>query len=253
MEAWVVQVRETLTPPAGEQPLEWLLVSSEGGPTAAWAERIVGWYEARWAIEEYFRLLKSGTRIEDRRLRAADALVKCLVFDAITAWRVFALDRYARDAPDTPVGEVLTAGEQEVIEEVVRKGQLLPPAERGQPAPADICSWVVWLARIVGFRPSKRRPLPGNEVLWRAFVKAKSARKLPSTLAKVRAIAPPSETSVGGKQRKTSRHAPSAAPACPRIADRRTPADTANRSSTRNNPAQWRIAPRTPADSSETI
>ena len=131
----------------------------------------MGWYEARWGIEEYFRLLKTGTRIEDRRLREADALVKCLAFDAITAWRVFALDRYARDAPDTPVGEVLTEDEQEVIEEVVRKGRLLPPAERGKPRPADIHSWVLWLAGIAGFRPSQRRPLPGNEVLWRAFVK----------------------------------------------------------------------------------
>ena len=44
--AWVVRVLETGTP-AGQEPLEWLLVSSEGGPTAEWAERIVGWYEAR--------------------------------------------------------------------------------------------------------------------------------------------------------------------------------------------------------------
>ena len=87
--AWVVRVLET-DPPAGQAPLEWLLVSSEGGPTAEWAERIVGWYEARWGIEEYFRVLKSGTRIEDRRLQEADALVKCLAFDAITAWRVCA-------------------------------------------------------------------------------------------------------------------------------------------------------------------
>ena len=53
----------------------------------------------------------------------------------------------------------------------MRKGRLLPPAERGKPRPGDIRSWVVWLARMAGFRPSKRRPLPGNEVLWRAFVK----------------------------------------------------------------------------------
>ena len=107
--AWVVRVLET-EPPAGHAPLEWLLVSSEGSPTAAWAERIVGWYEARWGIEEYFRVLKSGTRIEDRRLREADALVKCLAFDAITAWQVCSLDRYARDAPETPAAEVLTEG-----------------------------------------------------------------------------------------------------------------------------------------------
>ena len=80
----------------------------------------MGWYQARLGIEEYFRLLKAGTRIEDRRLREADTLVKCLAFDAITAWRVFALDRYARDAPATAVGDVLTEDEQEVIEELGR-------------------------------------------------------------------------------------------------------------------------------------
>ncbi len=31
-------------------------------------------------------------------------------------------------------------------------------------------SWVLWLAMTSGFRPSKRRPLPGNAVLWRACV-----------------------------------------------------------------------------------
>ena len=167
--AWVVRVLET-DPPAGHEPLEWLLVSSEGGPTAEWAERIVGWYEARWGIEEYFRVLKSGTRIEDRRLQEADALVKCLAFDAVTAWRVFSLDRYARDAPDTPADEVLTDDERQVIGLVVQAERLLPPAERGRPFPPDIRSWVVLLARMAGWRPSKRRPLPGNEVLWRAFV-----------------------------------------------------------------------------------
>ena len=167
--AWVVRVLET-EPPAGQAPLEWLLVSSEGGPTAEWAERIVGWYEARWGIEEYFRVLKSGTRIEDRRLQEADALVKCLAFDAVTAWRVFSLDRYARDAPETPAEEVLTEDERQVIGMVVRAERLLPPAECGRPFPADIRSWVVLLARMAGWQPSKRRPLPGNEVLWRAFV-----------------------------------------------------------------------------------
>ena len=169
LRAWLVRVLET-EPPAGQEPLEWLLVSSEGGPTAEWAERIVGWYEARWGIEEYFRVLKTGTRIEDRRLQQADALVKCLAFDAVTAWRVFSIGRYARDEPATPAAEVLTEGERAVIEIVVRAERLLPPAERERPWPADIGNWVQLLGRMAGWRPSKRRPLPGNEVLWRAYV-----------------------------------------------------------------------------------
>ena len=166
--AWLVHVRQTNAEP-GEKPLEWWLTSTVGGPSESWARRIVGWYEARWGIEEFFRVLKSGMRIEDRRLRTADALKKCLVFDAVTAWQVFSLARYARDAPDTPVEEVLTPDEREVIGTLVRKQQLLPPQERGRAPPPDIRTWVVWLARTAGFRPSRRRPLPGNEILWRAY------------------------------------------------------------------------------------
>ena len=167
---WLVRVLEP-EPPPGQKALEWLLVSSEGGPTAEWAERIVGWYEMRWGIEEYFRLLKTGARIEDRRLREADALVKCLAFDAITAWQVFSLARHARDAPQTPAEDLLTEDEREMIGAFVERRQLRPPAERGKPFGTDIRSWVVLLARMVGWRPSKRQPNPGNEVLWRAYVR----------------------------------------------------------------------------------
>ena len=131
----------------------------------------MGWYEQRWGIEEYFRLLKTGTRIEDRRLREADALVKCLAFDAITAWQVFSLGRYARDAPETPAEELLTEDERTMIGAFVERRRLRPPAERGTPFGTDIRSWVVMLARMVGWRPTKRHPNPGNEVLWRAYVR----------------------------------------------------------------------------------
>ena len=64
--------------------------------------------------------------------------MKCLALDEVTAWRVFSLERYARDEPDTPAAEVLTEGEREVIGIVGRGGRLLPPAERGRPFRADI-------------------------------------------------------------------------------------------------------------------
>lgn len=99
----------------------------------------------------------------------AEALAKCLVFNAVTAWRVLALDRYARDAPQTAVGEVLTADEQDVIATTMRTRQLLPLGERGRAPPPDIRSWVVWLRRMARFRRSQRRPRPGNKMLWRAY------------------------------------------------------------------------------------
>ena len=155
--------------PEGEDPLEWLLLTSEGQPGKADALRAVQRYENRWGIEEFFRVLKSGMRIEDRQLRTAESLQRCLAFDAVNAWRVFELQRYARDAPETPAPEVLSETEMEVIEDFVQGRRLLPASQRERPPPEDIRGWVVRLARIAGFRPWKRQPLPGNQVLWKAW------------------------------------------------------------------------------------
>ncbi len=51
-------------------PLDWLLLTTGGGPDAANVLRVVTWYEKRWLIEEWFAALKVGTRIKDRRLNA---------------------------------------------------------------------------------------------------------------------------------------------------------------------------------------
>ncbi len=44
--------------------LNWLLLCSEGTADVASARRICQWYEKRWSIEEYFRVLKSGAQVQ---------------------------------------------------------------------------------------------------------------------------------------------------------------------------------------------
>ena len=87
---------------------------------------------------------------------------------------MFSLARHARDAPETLAEELLTADEREMIGAFVERRQLLPPADQGRPFRPDIRSWVVLLARMVGWRQSKRQRLPGNEVLWRACVRLRT-------------------------------------------------------------------------------
>ena len=43
-------------------------------------------------------------------------------------------------------------------------------ADPGRALRPDIRSWVLLMGRMAGWHPSKRRSLPGNEVLWRAYV-----------------------------------------------------------------------------------
>ena len=99
------------------------------------AERFASLYEARWGFENQFRPPKAGTRIEDRQLAEAGALLAFLALDAVTAWRVLALHRGERDAPAPLIGAVLTEDEPEVFGQVVRKGRLLPSTERHNPPP----------------------------------------------------------------------------------------------------------------------
>lgn len=104
--------------------------------------------------------------------------VNCLEFDAVTAWRTFSLGRCAKDEQEASSSEVPTGDEQEVIGIVVRGKRLLSPAERNRSFPPDIRSWVVLLARIAGWQPSIRCPVPGNEGSWRAYLQVQTTARV---------------------------------------------------------------------------
>lgn len=153
-------------PPKGTDPLHWVLLSTEGDATVDQAQRLVHWYEARWTIEEYFRILKVGARVEDRRFDDAEDLRKCLAFDAITAWRVMDLERQARECPERPARALFSAHEIEVLYVLLHHRLVIraPPD-----SPPDIRTFVIDLGRLAGFRPSRRQPLPGTEKVWQGW------------------------------------------------------------------------------------
>ncbi len=89
-------------PPAGAEPAARLLLASAGDACAKDARAAVRRYRKRLTIEEFFRILKSELRVEERRFIRADDLRKCLAFDAATACRVFDLARATKETPCNP-------------------------------------------------------------------------------------------------------------------------------------------------------
>jgi hypothetical protein len=84
----LVEVRES-EPPEGVEPLHWRLLTTHEVADAAKAWQIVGWYQARWTIEQLFRVMKSqGLQLEDSQLASADRLVKL----AATATKAACID-----------------------------------------------------------------------------------------------------------------------------------------------------------------
>jgi hypothetical protein len=104
----LVVIRE-LNPPPGVDALCWLLFTSLPVDTLeqqAWAGAL---YEQRWRIEEYFKLLKSGFRIEYTRFTDPVQIAKVLVFYSLAAMALLMLKTQLDIAPTGPLDKDMYA------------------------------------------------------------------------------------------------------------------------------------------------
>jgi hypothetical protein len=122
---WVVWVHEP-DPPAGGEPLDWMLLSDLPIAEADVAWERVEWYRRRWIIEEWHRVLKNGCRVEQREFKTAEHLQRVLAFDLIVAWRVLACVKLGRAMPQLPATVLYTPEELEVLRAASKKNGVAP-------------------------------------------------------------------------------------------------------------------------------
>jgi hypothetical protein len=99
---WAVFAQEVDISQEVKTPIEWMLLTTVPTDTFEDACKRIGWYSKRWGIEVYHRTLKSGCRIEDRRLESTERLEACLAIDFVVAWRIYWLTKQGRETPDIP-------------------------------------------------------------------------------------------------------------------------------------------------------
>ena len=108
-------------PPPGDIPVEWIFLTSLPIDTADRARTIVQYYTVRWMIEIFFRTLKTGCRVEERRFEHIDRLLPCLAVYLIVAWRVLYVCRLGRSCPDISCEAVFEPSEWQSVYRVVRQ------------------------------------------------------------------------------------------------------------------------------------
>lgn len=150
-------------PPEQEEPIEWMLLTNLPVSNFQEACEKVRWYGLRWRIEMYFKVLKSGFKVEDCRLGTADRLMRYLTVMSIVAWRLFMITLIARTDPAMPCTEFLSPLEWKVLFKSVNTGKALP--EKAPP----MGQVVVWIARLGGFLARKSDGMPGTVTLWRGW------------------------------------------------------------------------------------
>ena len=152
-----------VNPPENEEAVEWMLLTNLPITNFQEACEKVHWYCLRWRIEMYFKVLKSGFKVEDCRLSTADRLMRYLAVMSVVAWRLFMITLIARTEPDTPCTEFLSDPEWKILFRTVNKGKSLPEKV---PAIGEV---IIWIARLGGFLARKSDGMPGTLTLWRGW------------------------------------------------------------------------------------
>lgn len=160
----VVLVRE-ITPPEGEEPVEWIVLTNLPIDDAEQVLLIIQYYCVRWMIEIFFRTLKSGCRVEDRLFEHIDRLLPCLAAYLIVAWRTLYVCRLGRSCPDVSCEAVFEPAEWKAVYCVVCR-EPLPST------PPTLSEMVRWVAQLGGYVNRKRPDPPGPQTIWLGLQRA---------------------------------------------------------------------------------
>ena len=155
---WVIRVWEEQAP-QGEEPLEWILLTSVPTTTLEEAWEHVDWYGYRWLVEDYHQCLKSGCRIEHRQLQSVDGLLRLLGLLSPLAVRLLQVRALAREDPERPA--------HEVIEPLMLA--VLAQCSGHRPATMTVGTFWTEVARLGGYLARSHDGPPGWRTIWKGW------------------------------------------------------------------------------------
>ena len=138
---------------------QWLLLTDQAVETFEQAIEVLQWYLCRWQIEIFFKVLKSGCKIEELQLERITRLDPALAFYMMVAWRVLYLTMLGRACPELPC-DVVFGDEEWKAAYIVCKKQ--PPPEE----PPTLDCMIRMVAGFGGFLNRKHDGFPGPKTIW---------------------------------------------------------------------------------------
>ncbi len=150
-------------PPPGMEAVSWLLLTTLAITCFEDVVQCLRWYSYRWLIERYHYVLKSGCRLEQLQLEAADRIHRALATYTIVAWRLLWITYLARYHPDTPADTVLQTHEWQALYCTIHQTPLPPDV------PPNLRACVRWIAQLGGFLARKQDGEPGVKTIWQGL------------------------------------------------------------------------------------
>lgn len=156
----VINAEECGTP-KNRKKIDWRLITDLPVVSRTDAIQKLEWYAMRWKIEVFHKILKSGCKAEESKLRTAQRLTNLIAIFCILSWRVFWITMLNRSAPDVPPALALTATEIAVLDRLVNN----KPDARWK----TLSHYLTKIARLGGYLARANDPPPGNTVMWRGL------------------------------------------------------------------------------------
>jgi hypothetical protein len=162
LRVWGILTTE-ISPPEGVTPISWMLLTNVPVHNFQDACERVAWYGQRWKVEVFFDLLENGCKVEDRRLRTAERLQRCIALYAVVAVRIQRMTFLARQEPEASCLLVLSTTEWQALYCYIHHTSHLPAQ------PPTLRQAMRWVAQLGGFLGRKGDGEPGIRTVWRGW------------------------------------------------------------------------------------
>ena len=159
----VVHAREQETHPKDRERIHWKLLTDLPVNTRRDAIEKLQWYALRWQIETFHKILKSGCKADESKLRTTGRLVNLISISCILSWRVFWMTMINRSAEIFLPEVALTKQEIKILDIAVKD----KPHKR--PVKKTLSVYLNKIARLGGYLNRANDSPPGNMVIWRGM------------------------------------------------------------------------------------
>ena len=149
--------------PENRARIDWKLITNLPVRSRGDVVEKLSWYAMRWKIEVFHKILKSGCRAEEAKLRTAERLVKLIAVFCIMSWRIFWMTMLTRSVPNAPPEAALTSLEVRILD------HLVPDKRMSKLSHENLGSYLTKIAKLGGYLARKKDPPPGNTVMWRGL------------------------------------------------------------------------------------
>lgn len=153
------------SPPEGEDPVTLIFITDLPIKTFKDVCQIIEYYLCRWQIELFFKVLKSGCKVEERQLQTTERIKNLISIFFVLAWRVMFTMMLGRICGEMSCSDLFEEAEWKSVYKILNKKKTLPRK------PPSLSEFVVMISRLGGYVEQKDGEPPGVKTMWKGMAR----------------------------------------------------------------------------------